>query len=141
MSMAIQPLESWKELKQKFYVKNIVVAAPSEPSFRLIERILVGVEQIQLHHARNLVDALADIFILKPVLVIVFSETNHDTLHLIQLIRNHPTYRVLPVIAVFHEPLTLLQKMRTNLRIKASFETPLVTANFLAEVNKICQLE
>jgi hypothetical protein len=113
-------------LRDPFQKKLAVVMASNETSFRLIERVLVRVPDIDLRHCKSKIEALAEIFMFKPGLVIAFCDKNEETLSFIQLVRNNANFRNTPVFAVFTEPQTWRQKLRRGLHIAEKFETPLV---------------
>lgn len=113
-------------LKDPFRKKLVVVMAPNEASFRLIERVLIRIPDLDLRHCKNKIEALAEIFMFKPGLLIVFCEKNDETLGFVRLVRNNPSFRNTPIFAVFTEPQTLAQKLKRGLNITEKFETPLV---------------
>lgn len=127
------------QLENPFRKKHVMVMAPNEASFRLIERVLLRMPRLELSHVQNRIEALAHIFMFKPALVIVFCETNQETQAFIQLIRNNPSFKRLPVFAVYTEPLTFWQKLKQGLNIAEKFETPLATERLYATVEGVIE--
>lgn len=126
-------------LSDSFRKNKVLLMAPSETSFRLIERMLINKPGLDLHHAATFIEALADVFMLKPQLIIVFCDSNDETQHFIRLLRNNPQFAEVPVFAIYTEPLTWLQKMRQGLHILEKFETPLIPDIFWRKVQGVLE--
>lgn len=126
-------------LSDSLHKSTVLLMAPSETAFRLVERILIHKPGLHLHHSKTLIEGLADIFMLKPSLVIVFCDTNAETQNFIRFVRNNPHFAKLPVFAIYTEPLTWLQKLQFGLHISEKFETPLIPDIFWSKVQKVLQ--
>lgn len=128
-------------LKDPFQKKLVVVMAPNETSFRLVERVLVRIPDLDLRHCKSKIEALAEVFMYKPGLLIVFCEKNDETLGFVRLVRNNPNFRNTPIFAVFTEPQTWAQKLKPGLHIAEKFETPLVPDILQAKTEGVLNLQ
>src|SRR5688500_7619212 len=82
----------------------VLVVSPSEGSFRLIERQLGRLPDAELTWHSETIEALADIFMSRPALLVVFGDSNAETLEFVRLVRNNRQFRDLPIFAVLPEP-------------------------------------
>jgi len=108
-----------------FASKDILIMTPNESSFRLLERTLMKLEGLELHWHTRVIDALADIFMLRPALIVVFGDTNQESLDFIQLVRNHADFRKTAIFVVLPENVKLKSRLRKKLNIMEVFETPI----------------
>lgn len=110
--------------------------SPSEASFRLVERQIGGIDNVEMRWHSETIEALADIFMSHPVLLVVFGDTNVETLEFVQLVRNNRNFRELPIFAVLPEPQRMRQKMDKRLNIE-KFSTPLDASQLYARAKDI----
>lgn len=103
----------------------ILIYSPSEVSFSIVERTLDRVSNSELRWHSNTIEALADIFMSKPDLLLVFGDSNHESLEFVQLVRNNPDFQELPIYAVFPEPLKFRHRFIRHLKISEIFSTPI----------------
>ena len=102
----------------------MLIFTPSETSFRILERHLARLPESELHWHSDTIEALADIFMSRPLLLVVFGDNNAETLAFIRLVRNNSQFRELPVFAVLPEPERLGQRLGRRMNIER-FGTPL----------------
>lgn len=114
----------------------VLVVSPSEASFRLIERQLARLPEAELLWHSDTIEALADIFMSRPALLVVFGDSNSETLEFVKLVRNNRQFRELPIFAVLPEPMRLGQKLDKRLNIER-FSTPLDNAALYAKALQI----
>lgn len=109
-----------------FRIPLILVVAFSESAYRIIENHLQkyfeGQAEIRWHS--DTIEALADIFMSKPDLLIIFGDNNQEGLDFLQLVRNNHNFKSLPVFMVFPEPLRYKDK-KNRLNIAEVFSTPI----------------
>lgn len=111
----------------------VLVVSPSEVSFNLIERTLGRISDAELRWHSDTIEALADIFMSHPHLLVVFGDSNHETLEFIQLVRNNSDFQALTVYAVLPEPLKFRQRFTKHLKIAEVFSTPIDTARLYSQ--------
>lgn len=119
-----------------FHHHLILVVSPSESSFRLVERNLNRLTDCELRWHSETIEALADIFMSRPALLVVFGDSNAEGLEFIQLVRNNRQFRELPVFAVLPEPVKLGQKAGKRLNIER-FSTPLDNSHLFLRASQI----
>lgn len=105
-------------------VQNILVWTPSESSFRIIERVLGKLDNVEVHWHSSIIDALADIFMRRPPLILVFGDTNPESLEFARLVRNHADFKKTPLFAVLPENIKLQSRLIKKLQITEIFQTP-----------------
>lgn len=105
-------------------VQHILIWTPSESSFRIVERILNKLENVEIHWHSQVIDALADIFMRRPPLVVIFGDTNTESLDFARLIRNHHDFKKTPVFAILPENIKLQTRLIKKLGITEVFQTP-----------------
>lgn len=110
--------------------------SPSDASYRLVERQIGGIDNVEMRWHSETIEALADIFMSHPVLLVVFGDTNAETLDFVQLVRNNRHFRELPIFAVLPEPQRMRQKMDKRLNIE-KFSTPLDSSQLYARAKEI----
>lgn len=115
----------------------ILVISPSEASFRLIERILEKLPDTELRWHSRTIEALADIFMARPDLVVVFGDSNQESFGFIQLVRNNTDFHATPVFAVLPEPLRLRHRFVRHLKISEFFSTPLDSSKVYQQAKQI----
>ncbi|HEY9840849.1 MAG TPA: hypothetical protein V6D23_10365 [Candidatus Obscuribacterales bacterium] len=116
----------------------VLAVTPSETSFRLLERQLSRLEDVELRWHSETIEALADIFMSRPALLVVFGDTNAQTLEFIQLVRNNRQFRDLVVFAVLPEPVRMGQKVGKRLNIER-FTTPLESSQLYTRVRQVIE--
>jgi len=129
MSEQIQPLFADAVLRDRL----ILVVSPSEVSFSILERTLDNVPNTELRWHSNTIEALADIFMSKPDLLLVFGDTNHESLEFAQLVRNNQDFQQLEVYIIFPEPLNFRQRFIRHLKVSEVFSTPIDTGRLFKQ--------
>lgn len=114
----------------------VLVFSPSEASFRLLERHLGSLEGAELRWHSDTIEGLADIFMSHPALLVVFGNTNTETMDFIQLVRNNRNFRDLAIFAVLPEPMRLRHKMSKRNNIER-FGTPLEGTQLFTKAQEI----
>lgn len=114
----------------------ILVITPSDASYRLVERNLNSLTDCELRWHSDTIEALADIFMSRPALLVVFGDTNAEGLEFIQLVRNNQHFRELPIFAVLPEPVKIGQNAGKRLNIER-FTTPLDSSQLLSRASQI----
>ncbi len=87
--------------RDPFRVPLVLVFATSDTSFRILQKSLGHREDFELRWHSETIEALADIFMQKPDLLIIFQEKNEESLAFLQLVRNRKACRGIPVFVVF----------------------------------------
>jgi len=136
MSEQFQTLFSDTVLRERL----MLVVSPSEVSFSILERTLERVPNTVLRWHSNTIEALADIFMSKPDLLVIFGDDNHETLEFAQLVRNNSDFQELPIFAVFPEPLKFRQRFIRHLKISEIFSTPIDTTRLYEQAKVLMDL-
>lgn len=108
----------------------ILLLSPSEVSFSLVEKIVDRIPNTEFRWHSNIIEALADIFMSKPDLLIVFGDSNHESLEFVQLVRNNPDFQNLSIYTILPEPLNFRQRFLGHLKITETFSTPIDSVRF-----------
>lgn len=126
--------------RNPFRHQLILVVSPSEASFRLIERTLSSLDEVELRWHSDTIEALADVFMSHPPLLVAFGDSNAETLEFIQLVRNNRQFREMPVFAVLPEPQRFGKSLARRLRVE-KFGTPLDNALLVSKAREILQAQ
>ena len=102
----------------------IIIFSPSDSSYRLVERHLERIPQVELRWHSDTIEALADLFMSHPGIVVVFGDSNAQGYDFIRLIRNNPHFRDQPIFAVLPEPENFKDKLNKRMSIER-FSTPI----------------
>lgn len=102
----------------------ILIFSPSDASYRLLERNLTRLPQTEIRWHSETIEALADLFMSRPGLLMVFGDTNAETMEFIQLVRNNHQFREQAIFAILPEPQRLRQKIDKRQKIER-FSTPI----------------
>jgi hypothetical protein len=113
----------------------VVVATPNDTSYRIVEKLLWDIPALEPIWMTEIIDALAEIFMHRPPVLIVFYDTNQETLDFIKLVRNNPAMKDMTIFAVFTEPLRWRHKVQGGGLEK--FETPLNSSGFLERLKEV----
>ncbi|MGV3526100.1 MAG: hypothetical protein ACO1RX_17910 [Candidatus Sericytochromatia bacterium] len=121
-----------------FRKQLMLVMAPSEASFRILEKTLGRFPQGELRWHSETIDALADVFMAKPQILLVFGDSNQESLAFIRLVRNNSQFHDMPIFAIFPEPERFGQRLtRKGLSIQEVFSTPIDGPALYAKAAKI----
>lgn len=113
----------------------VVVVTPNDTSYRIVEKMLWEIPAIEPILMAEVIDALAEIFMHRPPVLVVFYDTNQETLDFIRLVRNNPAMKEMTVFAIFTEPLRWRHKVQSAGLEK--FETPLNSSGFMARLKEV----
>lgn len=113
------------DFRQVINTSLVMVMAHSEAYFNMVSKHIRDIPQTELMWFEDKIEALAGIFMEKPKVLIVFCDSNQDTLAFVRLVRNNPSFRELPVLAIFAEPLKFKHKWMSGLNLAGKFETPI----------------
>ena len=114
-----------------------MVVTPNQNYFRLINKILKDVPQLELLWAAEKIRGLSDLFMNRPKGLIIMFETNHESLDFLKLVRNNPSFEQLPVVMIFTEPLQFKQKMTKRLNITCKLGTPIPHQELQNQIKKM----
>ncbi|MBF2052156.1 MAG: hypothetical protein IGS03_01675 [Candidatus Sericytochromatia bacterium] len=81
-------------------------------------------ENIEIHWHSQVIDALADVFMRRPPLVVIFGDTNTESLEFARLIRNHQDFKKTPLFTILPENIKLQTRLIKKLGITEVFQTP-----------------
>ena len=126
--------------RDPFRVPLVLVCAFSETSFRILQKSLGNRDDLNLRWHSETIEALADIFMQKPDLLIVFQEKNEDSLAFLQLVRNRQASRNLPVFVIFPQPQRFWLRWSRKLNILERFTTPVDHARLLQRTREVIGL-
>jgi len=116
------------DLGQAIKTSSLLVMADSETYHRMVDNYTRDLPRLELRQVSDKIEALAEIFMYKPELLIVLLDSNQETIDFIHLVRNNPSFKELPIIAIFVEPLKFKHKWLSRLNLTEKFETPLSRA-------------
>ncbi len=114
----------------------VLIKASSETSFRIVETLLQGREDLELRWHSDTIEALADIFFSKPKLLIVFEDSNTEGIQFLELVRNNAQFREMSAFLILPEPLKFKHKLKKPLNVTERFTTPLNHGLFFESLTK-----
>ncbi len=115
----------------------VIVKASADTSYRIIETLLQKEPAVEARWHSDTIEALADIFFSKPQLLIIFEDSNDDGFAFLELVRNNPQFRELPVFLILPEPLKWKHKIRKSLGNTERLSTPIQHKLFFEQLTKI----
>lgn len=123
--------------KDPFRVPLVLVFAFSDTSFRILQKSLGSRDDLELRWQSETIEALADIFMQKPDLLIIFQEKNEESLAFLQLLRNRADCRNLPVFVIFPQPQRFWQRWGNRYHILERFSTPIDQSRLLQRTREV----
>lgn len=114
----------------------VLVVASTDTSFRLVERNTHTIKNIDLKWQSQTIEALADIFMFRPALIIVFCDTNQEGLEFMSLVRNHPDFKQTPAVVICPEPLRNKKRLMRKYHLHDILETPLDPVGFSLSIRE-----
>lgn len=139
---AVCPLDTddlRKSLEKAFSPFLILVVSPQEKHFNFVDKALSSIAQLDVLWAEEKIQALSDIFMKKPQLIVVAFDTNDKTLEFVQLVRNNKAFKDLPVFVIFNEPLKIKHKWISKLNITEKFTPPMEIGLLKQQVLKLVE--
>lgn len=126
--------------KDPFRVPLVLVFAFSDTSFRILQKSLGSRDDFELRWHSDTIEALADVFMQKPDLLIVFQEKNEESLAFLQLLRNRADCRNVPVFVVFPQAQRFWLRWGNRYHILERFSTPIDHSQLLQRTREVIGL-
>lgn len=131
------PPASLLNLEHHLNSQHILIWTPSESSFRIVERVLAKLENVEIHWHSQVIDALADVFMRRPPLIVVFGDTNQESIEFSRLVRNHDDFKATPIFAVLPENIKFKARIGKKLALTEVFQTPIEPGRLFNRAHQI----